>query len=78
MAHNGHLYDFKMLLYEMHRHGVSLEVLRSRGVHLCDSLPAARLLNAKGISNTLSALYKQATGDEMEGAHDALADCRYH
>jgi hypothetical protein len=29
-----------MLVYECHRHGISLDTLRDRHVHLCDSLPA--------------------------------------
>jgi len=75
VAHNGSKFDFRMLVYECHRHGISLDALRSRGVHLCDSLPAARAVNGKSASNKLAALFQQVTGREMAGAHDALADC---
>jgi len=75
VAHNGSNFDFRVLVYEMHRHGISLDTLRSRSVHLCDTLPAARAVNGKTASNKLAALFQQVTGKELAGAHDALADC---
>jgi len=77
VAHNGNQFDFRKLIYEMHRHGISLATLRTRDVHLCDTLAAAKKVNgsAKGM-NTQAALFKQVTGTEMQGAHDALVDCR--
>jgi DNA polymerase III epsilon subunit-like protein len=75
VAHNGSKFDFRMLVYECHRHGISLDTLRARHVHLCDSLLAARAVNGKSASNKLAALFQQVTGQEMAGAHDALADC---
>lgn len=76
VAHNGNAFDFRMLIYEMHRHDVGLDVLRARGVHFWDTLVSARAVNRKGISNNLGALFEQVTGDSMVGAHDALFDCK--
>lgn len=77
VAHNGFRFDFRMLIYEMSRHGLPLQALRERGVHLCDTYTAACQVNGRRAgANTLSALYQRVTGQEMQGAHDALADCR--
>ena len=77
VAHNGFRFDFRMLIYEMSRHGLPLQALRERGVHLCDTYRAACQVNGRRAgANTLSALYQTVTGQEMQCAHDALADCR--
>lgn len=77
VAHNGERFDFRMLIYEMSRHGIDLQTLRERDVHLYDTYIAACKVNGmKAGTNTLSALFQQVVGTQMQGAHDALADCR--
>ena len=73
MTYNGNAFDVPLLINEFRRVGVPIPFnLSENGTSFYDGLVVERQLNR----NTLSATYKRYTGEELEGAHDALADVK--
>lgn len=66
ITYNGLRFDIPMLQAEFERSGVELELSNQ----FIDVLKVERKLN----SNSLSATYKKYTGEDLEGAHGAMAD----
>ena len=84
VGHNSRTYDDVLLVAELNR--VGLDPHSPFGPQVVgqpecfDTLQAARLAGGKQRLNTadvkLSTLYRAVTGTTLEGAHEALADCR--
>jgi len=81
-GHNSKRYDDLLLLSELRRAGIGARrSLGTNNVKCVDTLCLARTLQ-KTMGKTvlprlkLGELYKHFTGGKLEGAHDALADCR--
>lgn len=73
VTYNGNAFDVPLLINEFRRVGVPIPFdLSENGTSFYDGLVVERQLNR----NTLSATYKRYTGEELEGAHDALADVK--
>jgi DNA polymerase-3 subunit epsilon len=73
VTYNGNAFDVPLLINEFRRVGVPMPFdLSENGTSFYDGLVVERQLNR----NTLSATYKRYTGEELEGAHDALADVK--
>lgn len=75
VGHNASLFDDLLLAAEMQRKGLTFGEL---DIYTCDTLVAARKLKKKMDLRSLSlgSLCNALTGQPLEGAHDALADCR--
>ena len=83
VAQNGSRYDFKLLFSEMIHNRISVNELAVD--HLFDSLiwcrhhykPHEMLMSKHGNpSYKLGNIYKAVTGEELDGAHDAMIDVR--
>ena len=73
VTYNGNAFDVPLLINEFRRVGVPMPFdLSPEGTSFYDGLVVERHLNR----NTLSATYKRYTGEDLTGAHDALADVR--
>jgi len=68
-GYNSDNFDIPMLIEEFSKAGVEFP---EDGTSFVDVLKIERLVNSHTLGNT----YKRYTGDELEGAHDALADVR--
>ena len=68
-GYNSNQFDIPMLAAEFRRCGY---VFPDGDTHFVDILMIERLVN----SHRLEATYKRYTGEDLEGAHDALADIR--
>jgi len=68
-GYNSDNFDIPMLIEEFHKAGVDFP---EDGTSFVDVLKIERLVNSHTLGNT----YKRYTGEELEGAHDALADVR--
>lgn len=80
VAHNGRVFDMRVLTKQCGRHGINLhERLQRAGVtHFLDTHPLFQKLKQKGVVPTgrLIDLYVHYTGRQLDGAHRALADAR--
>jgi len=68
-GYNSDNFDIPMLIEEFSKAGVEFP---EDGTSFVDVLKIERRVNSHTLGNT----YKRYTGDELEGAHDALADVR--
>lgn len=81
-GHNSKRYDDLLLLSELGRTGIGArKSFGTNNVKCVDTLSLARTLQKRMGKTVISRLklgelYKHFTGENLEGAHDALADCR--
>ncbi len=68
-GYNSDNFDVPMLIEEFSRAGIEFP---EEGTNFIDVLKMERMVNSHTLENT----YKRYTGEELKGAHDALADVR--
>jgi DNA polymerase III epsilon subunit-like protein len=81
IAHNGFRFDFPLLFNQMRRENIDLGVLVDKQVEFGDTLQATREAFPRGKGQVvqnykLPTVFKYITGNDLDGAHRAVADAQ--
>lgn len=72
LAHNGKRFDARILVSENARHGIEM----SRNLYHCDSIDVMKAIFPGKNSYALGRIYEDVIGEQLQDAHDAMADVR--